>query len=103
MKKDKKNKKSKKVKKFEKNKKDKKRSKEKKSKKAEEFTVNTDFDFKGFPEPDEGERLTLIERFKLIRNCIILLIAIAAIFVFLKNSIVASEEIDLIVIFSYIL
>jgi hypothetical protein len=81
----------------------KKSSKAKKYKKVEEVTVNTDFNFKGFPEPATGERLTLIERFKLIRNCIILLIVIAAIFDFLKDSIVVSEEIDLLVIFSSIL
>ncbi len=109
MKKDKKNKKIKRGKKVEKNKKSKKSttpkksSKAKKSKKVEEVTVDTDFDFKGFPEPDTGERLTLIERLKLIRNSIILLIVIAVIFVFLKNSIVVSEEIDLLVIFSSIL
>lgn len=109
MKKDKKNKKSKRGKKVEKNKKgkksaiSKKSSKTKKIKKVEEATLDTDFDFKGFPEPDTGERLTFIERLKLLRNCIILLIVIAAIFVFLKNSIVVSEEIDLIVIFSSIL
>ncbi len=103
MEKDKKNKKSKKGKKVEKSKKGKKSTKEKKSKKVKKVTVNTDFDFNGFPEPATGERLTLIERFKLIRNCIILLIVIAAIFDFLKDSIVVSEEIDLLVIFSSIL
>jgi hypothetical protein len=96
----------KKIKKNKKNKKKvtrKKNSKAKKDKKVEDVIVDTDFDFKGFPKPDGVERLTLIERFKLVRNCIILLIIIAAIFVFLKNSIVVSEEIDLLVIFSSIL
>jgi hypothetical protein len=96
----------KKIKKTKKNKKKvtrKKSSKAKKDKKIEEVTVNTDFDFNGFLKTDTGERLTLFERFKLVRNCIILLIIIAAIFVFLKDSIVVSEEIDLLVIFSSIL
>lgn len=50
-----------------------------------------------------SKSLTFIERLKLARNCIILLIAIGAIFVFLKDSIMVSEEIDLIVIFSSII
>ena len=52
---------------------------------------------------DDSESLTIIERLKLVRNCIVFIIVIAAFFVFLKNSIVASEEIDLIIIFSSIM
>ena len=51
----------------------------------------------------DEKRLTLIERLKLVRNCIVFPIVIAAIFIFLKDSIVASEEIDLIIIFSSII
>ncbi|MBN1693816.1 hypothetical protein JW879_00265 [candidate division WOR-3 bacterium] len=96
----------KKIKKTKKNKKKvtrKKSSMIKKDKKVEGITADTDFDFRGSPEPYTGERLTLIERLKLVRNCILLLIIIAAIFFFLKDSIVVSEEIDLLVIFSSIL
>lgn len=50
-----------------------------------------------------GASLTFIERLKLARNCILILIAIAAIVVFLKDSIAAYEEIDLIIIFSSII
>jgi ABC-type multidrug transport system fused ATPase/permease subunit len=74
-----------------------------KSKEVEVITGSENFDFEGFHEFDNGKRLTFIERLKLIRNSIVLLIAIVAIFVFLKGSIVVSEEIDLIVIFSSIL
>jgi len=52
---------------------------------------------------NDEKRLTLIERLKLVRNCIVFLIIIAAVLVFLKDSIVASEEINLIIIFSSIL
>jgi hypothetical protein len=52
---------------------------------------------------NDEKRLTLIERLKLVRNCIVLLSVIAAILIFLKNSIVVAEEIDLIIIFSSIL
>lgn len=81
----------------------KKDKKSKKNKKVKKFTVEEDINYKNLEETIETGKLTLIEKVKLIRNCIVLLIAIAAIFVFLKNSIIASEEIDLIVIFSSIL
>lgn len=45
----------------------------------------------------------MIERLKLVRNCIVLLSAISAILIFLKNSIVITEEIDLTIIFLSIL
>ncbi len=45
----------------------------------------------------------MIEKLKLIRNCAALLVAIAAILIFLKDSLDVSREIDLIVIFSTII
>ncbi len=77
--------------------------KAKKSKKAKKIIKSGDFDFGSSKDFDNEKRLTLVERLKLIRNSIVFLIVIAAIFVFLKDSIVTSEEIDLIVIFSSIL
>ncbi len=103
MKKDKKDKKSKKGKKAAKDKKAKKSTTLKKSKKVEKVTVSADIDYENLDKSDVSKKLTLIEKLKLIRNCIVLLIAIAAIFIFLKDSLVVSEEIDLIVIFSAII
>ena len=109
MKKDKKSKKAKKVKKNTKykksttRKKSSKVKKDKKAKKVEKVTVSAEFDYKYLGKPRDIRRLTFVENLKLSRNCVLLLILIAAIFVFLKNSVTVSEEIDLIIIFSLIL
>ncbi len=111
-KKEKKNKKGKKAKKPKKSKKSitnkkisktKKGIKAQKSERAEKVTVRADADLNLFHGTIVSKSLTFIERLKLARNCIVLLIAIAAIFVFMKSSIVVSEEIDLIIIFSSII
>jgi hypothetical protein len=86
-----------------KDKKSKKNKNKRNNKKVKKVTVEENIDYKNPEETIETGKLTLIEKLKLIRNCIVLLIAIAAIFVFFKNSIVVFEEIDLIVIFSSIL
>ena len=109
MKKNKKEKRSKKEKKVKKDKKlkksttKKKSSKTSKGKKVEKVTVSAETHYKELRKPKDIRRLTAIEYLKLLRNCIVLLIAIAAIVLFLKNSIAVSEEIDLIAIFSVIL
>jgi ABC-type multidrug transport system fused ATPase/permease subunit len=106
MKKNKKEKRSKKEKKDKKLKKSttrKKSSKSIKGKKAEKVTVSAETHYKEFRKPKDIRRLTAIEYLKLIRNCVLILILIAAIFVFLKDSVAVSEEIDLIIIFSAIL
>jgi len=102
----KKEKKSKGVKKVKKDKKVKKSTtfkKNSKTKKVEKVTVSADIDYDTFDKFDDSKKLTLIEKLKLVRNCVVLLIAIAAIVLFLKDSLVVSEEIDLIVIFSAII
>jgi hypothetical protein len=76
---------------------------EKKIKEIENITVDEDFDYDNFGKPDSADILGFVEYLKLIRNCVVLLVAIIAIVMFLKNSLVASDEIDLIVIFSAIL
>jgi hypothetical protein len=81
----------------------KKSCKAEKRKNVEKLRVRTDSDLKGFHGVIVGASLTFIERLKLVRNCILILIAIAAIVVFLKSSIAAYEEIDLIIIFSSII
>jgi len=96
-------KKDKKVKKSTTFKKNSKTKKGKKTKKVEKVTVSADIDYDTFDKFDDSKKLTLIEKLKLVRNCVVLLIAIAAIFAFLKDSLVVSEEIDLIVIFSAII
>ena len=86
-----------------KDKKKKTRKKSKNIKKNEKSDIIENISYNHLEQTIETGKLTLIEKLKLIRNCVVLLIAIATIVVFLKNSIVASEEIDLIVIFSSIL
>ncbi len=80
-----------------------KKDKKNKKKQNKKVTSEEDINYKNLEKPVETGKLTLFEKLKLIRNCAALLIAISAIFVFLKNSMVASEEIDLIIILSSIL
>lgn len=72
-------------------------------KKVEAFKPYEDIDYENFGKPDDIGSLDIIEYLKLIRNCLVLLGVIGAIVFFLKKSLVASDEIDLVVIFSAIL
>lgn len=83
-------------------KKDKKKKKTKEKIKREEVEVREDFDFNDTGELDNGRHLTIVEKLKLVRNCIVLLIIVVGIFILLVDSLLASEEIDLLVIFSSI-
>jgi len=72
-------------------------------KKVEESRPYEDIDYENFGKPNDVGRLGFVEYLKLIRNCVVLLAAIIAIIFFLKKSLVVSDEIDLIVIFSSII
>ena len=86
-----------------KDKKKKKRKKAKSIKKTEKPAIIEDISYNNLEQTIETGKLTLIEKLKLIRNCVVLLTAISAIFIFLKNIMLVSQEIDLIIIFSSIL
>ena len=77
--------------------------KPKTAKKVEEPAPYEDIDYENFGKPDDVGSMDIIEYLKLIRDCLLLLGVIGAIVFFLKKSLVASDEIDLIVIFSAIL
>lgn len=81
----------------------KKEKKPKVVKKVEESGSYEDIDYENFGKPDDIGSLDIIEYLKLIRNCLVLLAVIGAIVFFLKKSLMASDEIDLVVIFSAIL